>query len=249
MKLLRSATCRMEDSRCMALRNSSTASEHRGGQLTWWSNLARPIARTSLCSTRSIGSVGSFNGGFTGVCRRFRERLSFPSKFRTQKHTSEMWCDTVPNQTKVWQVLDSSNYTIDAFMLIIVHENSGIAKYDEATMLKQCKLEQTEIIVGIAVLPLVHRWCRVNLEPAGCATSPPPAASSSVSEQNSLPLSFLFAEYKNRSTVSSVIILVIRTWPSRTSTISSQRTKEKKNRLSTVDEQHMMSVISLIPQS
>jgi hypothetical protein len=51
--------------------------------------LERPIARTSLCSTRSIGSVGSFIGGFTGVCRRVRERLrylirkhGFPSKFR-----------------------------------------------------------------------------------------------------------------------------------------------------------------------
>ena len=130
MKLMRSATCRMEDSRCMALRNSSTASEHRNGQqLTWWSNLARPIARTSLCSTRSIGSVGSFNGGFTGVCRRFRERLRYltmkhglPSKFRSI--LANVVCHCTQSDKGVALVLDSSKYTIDAFMQIIVHENS-----------------------------------------------------------------------------------------------------------------------------
>jgi hypothetical protein len=50
------------------------ASEHRSGQLTWLSNLARLATRTSLCSTWSIGSVGSFVGGFMGICR-VREKL------------------------------------------------------------------------------------------------------------------------------------------------------------------------------
>lgn len=79
MKLVRSATCRIEDSRCIALRNSSMASEHRSVQLTWWSNLARPTARTSLCSTRSMGSVGSLIGGFTGYCERIKEMKAHKS--------------------------------------------------------------------------------------------------------------------------------------------------------------------------
>jgi hypothetical protein len=68
MKLLRSATC-IRTGKAAALRNRQQRAKDRNGQLTWVSNLTRLTTRASLCSTRSIGSVGSLVGGFAGICR------------------------------------------------------------------------------------------------------------------------------------------------------------------------------------
>jgi hypothetical protein len=43
--------------------------------LTWWSNLARPTARTALWSTTSNGSVGSLVGGLARFYNQRKRKL------------------------------------------------------------------------------------------------------------------------------------------------------------------------------